>query len=245
MTTQLALRSLRTDADEKFLESVYRDILEPSFTADELDPLEVIRDGLADDGDYQIWGLCAVADETPVGCILGYRYPESGVLLIGYVAVRPGERGRGAGGLLLGAARQQWYGNASISLVLAEIDDPRCHPVVNGIDPERRVAFYARHDTRLVVGPYFQPRLEGERKQRAYALFLTVLDGASDTVPAARVAGFLTEYFRQAGEGSDWPRADDAEGNWLLNWYRDRATVGLRPIGEYRDADIPQVPGRA
>ena len=75
-------------------------------------------------------------------------------------------------------ARRQWYGKADLTLVLGEIDDPRFHPVVGDIDPERRVAFYARHGTQVVIGPYFQPRLEGEGKKRVYNLLLAVVYGS-------------------------------------------------------------------
>jgi GNAT superfamily N-acetyltransferase len=241
MTARIQFRDLRTEADEKFIEAVYREVLEPSFSSDELDSLELVLDGLAEGGSYESWGLCALDRDTPAGCVLGYPYPESGVLLIGYVAARPGERSRGIGGLLLAEARRRWYGKAGLSLVLAEIDDPRCHPVVDGIDPERRVAFYARHGTQIIVGPYFQPRLDTEGRKRVYGMFLSVLYGASGCVSAPRITRFLEEYFRQSAEGSDWPRPEDIEGNVLVGWYRGRETVSLHPIGEYRDAGVPQL----
>lgn len=248
MTAQIQFRDMRTEVDTKFNEAVYRDIIAPSFGPDELDPLDTVLDGLAENGSYEAWGLCALDGETPVGCILGYPYPETGVLLIGYVSVRPGTRGGGVGGLLLDAARRRWYAKPGLTLVLAEIEDPRFHPVVDGVDPERRVAFYARHGVQVVVGPYIQPRVEGEGKKRVYGVFLSVLHGATGpgrSVSAPQIAAFLTAYYRASAEASDWPRADDREGSRLLDWYRSRRTVGLHPIGRYREIDIPQVQNRA
>jgi GNAT superfamily N-acetyltransferase len=252
MNARIRCRDLRADADTSLIEATYHEVLEPSFSPDELDPLDTVLDGLAEDGSYECWGLCALDGETPVGCILGYPYPESRVLLIGYVVVRPGGRNRGVGGLLMDEARRQWYGKADLTLVVAEIDDPRFHPVVGDIDPERRVAFYARHGTQIAAGPYFQPRLEGEGKKRVYDMFLAVLYGSSGaispgpspSVSAPQLAAFLREYFPASGEDSDWPTNEDAEGRWLLDWYRGRETIALHPISGYREIEIPRFPGR-
>jgi GNAT superfamily N-acetyltransferase len=250
MNAQPEIRDLRAEADGGLIERVYHEILEPSFGPDELDTLEFALDGLMPGGSYECWGLCALDDEAPVGCILGYPYPDSGVLLIGYIAARPGMRSRGVGGLLMDEARRRWYDRPDITLVVAEIEDPRFHPSVGDIDLERRIAFYAAHGTQVIVGPYFQPRLEGEGKNRVYDLFLSVLpsgaEGVSpgDSMSARQVADFLLEYFADSGEDSDWPLDEDKEGRWLLDWYRGRETVGLYPIGGYREAEIPRVPGR-
>lgn len=250
MNSQIRFRDMRADADTSLIEVIYRNILEPSFGPDELDTLDSVLDGLTEDGSYEAWGLCALDDETPVGCILGYPYPGSGVLLIGYVAVRPGLRSRGIGGLLMDEAQRRWYGKANLTLVIAEIEDPRYHPVVGDNDPERRVAFYARHNAQIAIGPYFQPRLEGPDKKRVYGLFLTILYGSSDvispghSIPAQQIVTFLREYFTASGEGSEWPRDEDGEGHWLLDWYRDHEMVSLHPIGKYSEIDLPQVPGR-
>ena len=155
-----------------------------------------------------------------------------------------GVRSRGVGRALLAEARRRWFGKAGLTLVLAEIEDPRYHPAVGDIDPARRdFAFYARLAAQMVVGPYFQLQLGGEGKKRMYGMFLAVLYGGDKaSISASQLAAFLREYFR-TGEGSDWPSAEDAEGRWLLDWYRARETVDLRPIAEYSTADIPRVPG--
>ena len=248
MAEPIQFRDLHA-ADARFIELVYHELLEPSFGPDELDPLEVVLDGLAKDGGFEIWGLCAMDGDMPVGCILGYPYRESGVLLIGYLVVRDAMRGRGIGGSLADEVRRRWYEDPGLPLVLAEVEDPRYHPVVGDIDPDQRVAFYARRGAQIIAGPYFQPRLEGEGRQRVYDLLLTVLHASDETVSPARtmpgwqVTDFLREYFAAAGEGEDWPQ--DEEGRWLLDWYRSRTTVGLQPIGEYAKAGIPRSPFRS
>jgi GNAT superfamily N-acetyltransferase len=233
-----------TEVTESLVQDVYRRILQPSFGPNELDTLDTLLEGLANN---ETWGLCAIDGDTPVGCMLGYPYTQSHVLLIGYVSVKPGLRGGGIGHVLMDAAEQRWYGNDGLSLVLAEIEDPRQYPAVGDIDPKRRALFYARRGAQVIVGPYFQPRLDGEGKRRVPHLFLTVLDGNSEaitpenSVRAEQVTNFLLEYFRESGEGSDFPRADDEEGNRLVAWYRDRETVPLHPIGDYAQIEIPQI----
>lgn len=237
MTTGIQVRDMRSDVSADVVEDIYRGILAPSFGPDELDPLHTILGGLAEGGAAK--GLCAFDDETPVGCIVGYTYPRSRVLLIGYLAVKPGFRGGGIGHVLMDAAQQRWYGNPDVALVLAEVEDPRRHPVVGDIDPKRRAAFYARRGAQVVVGPYFQPRLDAGKK-RVYDLFLTVLNATPEnSIRTEHLTNFIVEYFRDSGEGSDFPRAGDDEGNRLLAWYRDRETVALHPIGDYAQIEVP------
>jgi GNAT superfamily N-acetyltransferase len=244
MSTETGIRDLRAEPGPGLIQAVYRDILRPSFEDDELDELDVILDGLAADGRGECWGLAALEGGVPAGCILGYPYPAAGVLLIGYLAARPGRRSRGTGGRLLAEARRRWSGPDGSALMLAEIDDPRYHPAAGGIDPARRIAFYDRHGTRLIAGPYFQPRLDGAGRARVYDMFLSVLSAGPDSVPGAQIAAFLADYFADSGEDPGWPRPDDAEGRWLLDWFRARETVSLHPIGAYAQAGVPRIPGR-
>ncbi len=248
MNAGIQFRDLRADQDSGLAEVIYHEILEPSFDANELETLDSFLHGLTAGGSYATWGLCAMDGDTPVGCVMGYPCPESRVLLIGYVAVRSGHRDRRMGGLLLDEAERRWYGKADLTLVVAEIDDPRHHLAAGDIDPERRVAFYARRGAQVVVGPYFQPRLAGEGKKRVYGIFLAVLSGSNGTVSAGpsvsarQIAAFLQEYF--GGEERDCSRDEDAERRWLLDWYQGRETIRLHPIGRYAEIEIPQVPGR-
>jgi predicted N-acetyltransferase YhbS len=244
MTIRIQVRNMSTEVSASLIDDLYHEILEPSFGPDELDALDVLLDGLANNA---VWGLCALDGETPVGCTLAYPYTESKVLLIGYVTVKPGLRGRGVGGKLMDTARQRWYGKDEVTLVVTEVEDPRRHPVVGDIDPRRRAAFYARRGAQVIMGPYFQPRLAGEGTKRVHDMFLTVLSGNSEaiapenSVRADQVTSFLLEYFRKSGEGSDFPRADDEEGSRLVAWYRNRATVPLLPMDECAQIQLPRI----
>ena len=90
MAELIQFRDLHAEGQFSSLELVYHELLEPSFGPDELDPLDVVLDGLAKDGSFELRGLCAMDGDMPVGCILGYPYRDSGVLLIGYLVVRDG-----------------------------------------------------------------------------------------------------------------------------------------------------------
>jgi GNAT superfamily N-acetyltransferase len=246
MNVGVRLREMPSEVSASLTAVVYKEILEPSFGPDELDPLGTLLEGLSE-GDA--WGLCALDGETPVGCVLGYPFPASKVLLIGYLAVKPDFRSSGIGGKLMDMVQQRWSGKDDLSLVLAEVEDPRRHSATGDSDPKRRADFYARRGAQVIVGPYFQPRLDGAGRQRVHDLFLTVLSANSqattseNSLGTTQLTNFLLEYFRDSGEGSDFPRAGDDEGNRLISWYRDRETVALRAIGDYARIDIPRISG--
>ncbi len=256
---------LSADPDSRFIERVYYELLRPAFPPEELDPLEVIRDGLMGVGKDEIVGLCARrgADE-PVGCIIAYPYRGSGVLLIGYLAVRADMRSKGIGSLLLDKGRSTWYGAPWCQLVVAEIEDPRHYPR-GETDPARRAAFWFRHGAELLLVPFFQPRVR-EQLPRVYDMFLVVLDAkpaamatevanacsrtAGRSTAAGRTSGrairsevllrFLEEYFT-ASEGPD-SVASDPEFRWLFNRYGEQDSIRLVPLDIYRGVDLPRVP---
>jgi hypothetical protein len=244
-STELPVLNMRREVSPSVIERIYYELLEPSFGPNELDTLETLLDGLAEHGSYVAWGLCVLDSETPVGCILGYPTEQSGVLLIGYLVVNSGLRSQGTGSRLITEVRKQWFGNPDYTLVLAEVEDPRHYAAELGSDPVLRAKLYARQGMQVVVGPYFQPKLEGEGKKRVYNLFLTVLNESTDpatwpdSVPGKQIADFIIEYFQSSGEGEDWPRDDDEEGKQLLTFYQSRERIPLRPIGEWEHIEIP------
>jgi GNAT superfamily N-acetyltransferase len=183
------------------LDAVYFDVVAPSFRPDELMPAEAVRRGVERGSKL----VAAVLDEagTPVAAAVGEWWPASRVLLLGYLAVRPGRRGGGHGGALLEHVRDRWLARLGGRALFAEVEHPAAYAGSEPYgDPVARLRFYARHGGRALDLPYFQPVLK-PGGQRVYGLILTVLalaDGG-DTVPADLVRGFLTEYFT-AAEGS-------------------------------------------
>jgi GNAT superfamily N-acetyltransferase len=192
------------------LRELHDEVLRPSFRPEEYVSPAVIKTGARP-------ALIACADDgLVVGGALGEVYRDSGVLLLSYLATRPGFRSKGIGGTLMAALRERWLD--ACTLAVLEIDDPRHHAAHPDYgDPEARLRFYGASSVRLLPIPYFQPRLRAHLP-RAYHMFLGVIPSAGATlprsVPTARVSAFLREYFADSeGSVSD----GDAELGRLLD----------------------------
>jgi GNAT superfamily N-acetyltransferase len=234
------VRDLR-DCD---LDRVYHEVLEPAFGHEELETLEIFRGAVEADGAEAAFGLCAVdAHGAPVGCIIFYPDPSSGILLLGYIATRSGRRSTGVGRLLYETSRDRWFADGQFEAVVAEVDDPRFFPDTGDISPDRRVAFYNSIDSELIVGPYFQPRIHLDA-QRVYHMMLVLIHGTPRAlvgppraIRSAPLVAFLEGYF--AVEEEQTPE-EASELQWLLDWYRERPNVELRPIGDFAACELPQ-----
>lgn len=134
------------------------------------------------------------------------------VMMLSWLAVRPGIRGGGVGGRLLDAATASWRTAYAPCLVLAEVEDPDHHhgSELTG-DPARRQRFYLARGARILELPYFQPSL-GRGLPRVPHLHLMVLHvdpplhgGTPDTVDATVVRRFLEKNLRtsEGRVGSD------------------------------------------
>src|SRR2546423_5460254 len=178
------------------LDAVYADVLAPSFPPDELATRADLVDGLAGGGT----SLATILD--PAGAPLAAAVVEwaagSGILLLSYLAARPGARGGGYGAALLGYAQRDWLDRYGAVALVAEIEHPAAHDgnAAHG-DPAARVRFYARNGGRALDLPYFQPAL-APGGQRVYGLILAVLatgaGPAPDRIAAEPLRRFLTEY---------------------------------------------------
>jgi GNAT superfamily N-acetyltransferase len=239
MTDDFEVRVLVPDDS---LESIYRTVLTPAFTTDELEPLEDLRRYL-EATPHEALGFYAVDPSGPIGCCIYYPYREANALLLGYMAVVAGERSRGIGKRLFDDSERVCFGSGQYDLVLAELDDPRVFPVANGIDPNRRIKFYSERDGKLIRGPYFAPcvRPGGER---VYDMLLVALGGSqvsSAGVPAPSVAAFLHEYFSVEEGLGDF---DSGDLQWLMEAYEGEDVVPLLPVAEYHSWNSPTVPSR-
>lgn len=191
----------------------YRSVMVPSFAADELESEEELMNGLRSGRSRVL--TAADEDGTVLGGAVGECFPRSGVVLLAYLAVRPGGRGSGAGSVLLRAARDAWTAELSPRLIVLEVEDPRDFAGSESFgDPVARVRFYERHGARALPIPYLQPAL-GPDTARVPGLMLMVMGGsaAAATVEGKLVSDFLTEYFEEF-EGPAVP--GDAELELLL-----------------------------
>ena len=181
------------------IEALYQQVLVPSFPAAELIGLSGVQ-AIAGREDASIW-LAEDADGTIVGGAVAGWDESVRVLLLGYLAVRPGSRGGGIGGLLYLTALESWRQGFKPCLVLAEIEDPSAHSGSEDYgDPAARLRFYLSRGSRILDFPYFQPALE-PGAERVSGLLLIVLHadpefaGADDdTIDAGVVRKFLENY---------------------------------------------------
>jgi hypothetical protein len=181
------------------IEALYNQILQPSFPADELIDLDELQD-IADRRDASVW-LVEDADGTILGGAVAEWDESVRVMLLGYLAVRPGVRGGGIGGPLYLAALDSWRQQFKPCLILAEIEDPAVNRGSEDYgDPAARLRFYVNRGSRVLDFPYFQPALDADRG-RVSGLLLIVLHadpefaGADDdTINASVVRKYLENY---------------------------------------------------
>jgi GNAT superfamily N-acetyltransferase len=184
----------------------YAEILVPSLPAGELEDV----DGLAGHVEAgSTYAALALHDDVPIGMVVADPFDQVQVLLLSYLAVRPGIRGGGVGAALLRHFLPQWRDRSESQIVLAEIEDPRAHRATDAGDPEARVRFYQRQGYRLLPVPFVQPRVAAD-KDRIRGMLLAVApderDGDDRPVSTKLVHAFLTDYFGSAegvGVGDD------------------------------------------
>lgn len=200
------MRLVDLDAGSPVLDTVYEELLRPSFTTDKL----LARTDL---GSELASGLAVVSvalddQERPVGVAAGQWSPATGILLLDYLAVRNDLRSGGVGRRLMGRVQNDWQRKFEPLLTLTEVQHPLAHLASPEYgDPTARLRFYARHGGLALDLPYVQPPSRPDTG-RVYGVLLLDLPatgaaprGQRETVPATPVAGMLREGF-QAAEGS-------------------------------------------
>jgi len=184
---------------DPLLDVVYEELLVPNFPAHELVTPAALRAGL--ESGLQ-WVSAVVRDGRPDGAAIAEWSPDSGVLLLSYLAVRRDLRSSGIGGTLLGEVLTGWQQRVHPLLTLAEIEHPAAHtPDGDKGDQSARLRFYARHGARVLDVPYFQPSL-GPGAARVPGLVLALLATApeladAEVVPSGPVRTYMTQYFEE------------------------------------------------
>lgn len=205
-TVDPAHRVVRLASAGAQLDELYREVFEPSFHRDELCDLETVR-ALVETERGDCWVTLSAGGQV-LGGLLGEWDPEPGVMLLSWIAVRPGRRGTGIGAPMLAAALASWKAKFDPCIILSEVEDPAQHRAdeAHG-DPAARLAFYARHGARILDLPYFQAALGPERR-RVDHLFLLVLHAdpkfagdEPDTVSGVALRAYL-ELYQQVCEGA-------------------------------------------
>ncbi|GAB3984142.1 hypothetical protein GCM10029978_092920 [Actinoallomurus acanthiterrae] len=222
------------DVDDGVFDQTYRDVLQPSFRPAELDALDAMRTAFRTPFPGR-FGTIALRSGEPVGVALAEYDAASEVLLLGYLAVRSDQRGRGTGSALLSDTLPRWRESARPVAVLAEVEDPRCYEAGPYGDPAARLRMYERLGWRLLPVPYFQPAL-GRGLPRVHGMLLIghVLDRPA--VPGAHLVRFLDRYLAEC-EGAEAVRSDEeylALRKRIESWHDD---VPLWPMS--RLSEVP------
>lgn len=199
-------RIVRLESAGPQLDELYRDVFEPSFHPDELCGLETLR-ALLDMERGDCW-VTLGADGQVLGGLLGEWDPEPGVMLLSWIATRPGRRGTGVGAPMLEAALASWKAKFDPCVILSEVEDPAHHPADDAHgDPTARLAFYARRGARVLDLPYFQAAL-GPGQSRVDDLFLLLLHAhpkfaglEPDTLDGAVMRAYI-ELYQKVCEGA-------------------------------------------
>ncbi len=238
---EIEIRDLRGEQDLALAARLYHEVLQPSFVPSEMYSWEVFAEGLRP-GQSPAMRVAVATDRegSPVGGLTAELFPSSGVLLVGYVAVRPDWRGHGIGSLLLTVAGAPWYDDPSVVLALGEVHDPR-HPwAAAGEESLARIRFFERAAARVLDVGFVQPSLgpELERVPNFLLVVFAVKDIAlvATEPPAvdARVVGtFVREYF---GHCEGFPGGTpDPELARLLADISRYPGIALLPLHRYTD----------
>jgi GNAT superfamily N-acetyltransferase len=180
------------DVGDEVFDRFYLDVLRPAFPPEELDDIDTVRAAYLRPV-RGCHGTIALRRGEPVGGALGEYHEPSGIMLLGYVAIRSDMRGRGFGGALLRATLSTWRALVESIAILAEIEHPAFHQTSVYGDPQARLRFYDQLGSKLLPLPYFQPSL-GPGLARVRGMLLICLDPATDTVPGEAVRHFLDDY---------------------------------------------------
>jgi GNAT superfamily N-acetyltransferase len=223
---QLKAGDLRVD-------SLYEDVFAHSFLPDELEPAAGLHQGL-ESGRHRTW--VAVDEQGKVlGGLVGEWDDPPRVMLLSWLATRPGARGMGIGGPLLGTAVEAWKSEFDPCLIVSEIEDPTHpgHPSDEGHgDPAARLRFYLRHGARVLDVPYFQPAL-GAGKERVRGLHLIVLHAHPSFAgenPDTLGGPILRQYIEMYQTYCEGAVAADDEAMLLWNAIDRPGGVPFRPI---------------
>lgn len=170
------------------LDDIYDRILARSFPPDQL----VDRGSFLTDS---TWGEVLVlsgADGELEAVAVGDHSPQTGLLVVEYLAVAPERRASGSGSELFAAARDYWRELMHPGAFLVEMERPDVHSgsVEHG-DPARRLAFYARQGVRALDLPYYQPAVTSETAPVPGLLLGVVLED-----PSWERDGYFTEGAR-------------------------------------------------
>lgn len=174
----------------------YDELLRPAFLDDELPPRDAMVSGIVD-GSILAHVLGDPSNPDALG--VGRFHQPSGVLLLEFLAVRPGHRGGGLGARALEAAISTWQEDLTPSMVVGEIEHPWLREADDALgDPVARLRFYHRAGVRVLPVAYVLPPMrDGGPAVPHLMLGVFRVDGRlpGAAVPAAPLRSWLADRF--------------------------------------------------
>ena len=171
---------------------LYDDVLQPSFAAAELLEADTLWQDVCGG---RVLVAAAVEGDDVCGAIVADWYQQSRVLLISYLAVRPGRRAEGIGGRLITTAVARWRDLLAPLAVVAEVEDPRYFLDDRYGDAGRRLTFYDRLGARFLPVPYMQPEVRPGHGRVPHLLLMVIAWDESACVAPGRLDGALIDRF--------------------------------------------------
>ena len=218
------------DDDPGLLQRAFDDVLRPSFSIEELPEFGSLMGALGGHGFISIAGD---DDGVPLAVGLSESDSTTQIGLLGYLATRPDRRSGGVGGALLSHMQERWAAEP-VTVVLAEVHDPRVWPETDDERAAARLRFYEKAGARLLMTPWVQPSL---------------------SVGAARVNGMLLLTLSEKPEGQQAIDPDNLR-RWTRGYYTEAEggvpedptyialeqrmagdRIEIRPVSAYRELE--------
>jgi hypothetical protein len=136
------------------------------------------------------------------GMVMEY-YHSSGCMLLTYIAIEEGSRGKGEARDLIERSLPKVIElirnetGKSVRGIFFEVNNPQLTPVENdSIDPWQRLVFFKKMGARRIDIPYVQPPL-GEGKKRVKNLYLCCfpVKQSNDVMETSVIRDFLTSFY--------------------------------------------------
>ncbi len=147
----------------------------------------------------ETYAVLLIEDETVLGGMIADWYPAASSLEIIYIAICSGARRRGFGSALLKGGLKEIKKNLrGVKYVFFESEnpmDPENLESEGGMDPVRRLWFFANAGAMRIPVDYVQPPLKAGG-DFASNMFLFILPGKGrDKMPSEHLAGFLEAFY--------------------------------------------------
>lgn len=235
MTQALRIVNIK-DVSVAVLESMYDEILVPSFRAAELESRTTVLGALTRDPGIA-GGMLAMDPAGPIiGAIIGEWFAECRVMLISYLAVRAECRGRGVGKRLLAEARALWRELFAPALVVLESEDPlyyREHDAMGFGDPAARLRLYGGLGARILAIPYFQPAVSRHQPRVDNMLLLVFETDPQVSKSVNEVDSTIISCFIEENIARSEGRASDEQAQKLREAIRAKTAIPLVDPADY------------